>query len=113
MAFVSALLALEWSSFDSPRPHGDHPIDSAMTEKDDVERRAAEMEVRAAEKELLEAANQLRAIRGEPPLTSLPEPPFCSFCGRSKSEVGALVKGFDAYICAECASEAHRALLRA
>ena len=68
--------------------------------------------VRAAERELLEATNQLRAMRGYPPLSALPEPPFCSFCGRAKSEVGALVEGLDAHICRECAAEAHHLLLR-
>ena len=70
-------------------------------------------EILAAEKDLLDATNQLRAMRGDPPLSALPEPPFCSFCGKSKSEVGALVEGFEAYICLECAGEAHRALLQA
>lgn len=69
-------------------------------------------EVRAAEKELLDALNQLRAIRGDPPLTEFPEPPYCSFCGRSKKEMGALVEGLDAHICADCAGEARRLLLR-
>lgn len=68
---------------------------------------------RLAQKELLDALNQLRAIQGEPPLTKLPEPPFCSFCGRSKDEVGALVAGVsDAHICFDCAGEARRLLLR-
>ena len=69
-------------------------------------------ERRRAEKELLDATNALRKIEGFPPLTELPEPPFCSFCGRAKEEVGALVEGHEAYICAECAVEASRLLLR-
>ena len=68
--------------------------------------------LRAAERELLGATNQLRAMRGYPPLNELPEPPFCSFCGRAKSEVGVLVEGLDAYICQDCAAEAQRLLLR-
>jgi len=71
-----------------------------------------EFEIRTAEEELLRATNELRAVSGYPPLAKLPEPPFCSFCGRSKEEVRALVEGFDAYICAECAAEALRALTR-
>ena len=68
--------------------------------------------LRLAEIELLEATNQLRAVRGYPPLSKLPEPPFCSFCGRAKSEVGALVEGLDAHICRDCAVEAQHLLLR-
>ena len=69
-------------------------------------------DVRIVEKELLDALNQLRAIRGDPPLTEFPEPPYCSFCGRSKKEMSALVVGPDAHICVECAGEARRLLLR-
>jgi hypothetical protein len=76
-----------------------------MTEKQNPE-------IQLAQAELLNALNQLRAIRGDPPLTCLPEPPFCSFCGRGKSEVGALVEGLDAHICGECADEARRLMLR-
>lgn len=71
------------------------------------------IEYRLAQKELLDALNQLRAIRGEPQLTKLPGPPFCSFCGRSKDEVGSLVAGVsDAHICFDCAGEARKLLLR-
>ena len=70
------------------------------------------IEFRAAKAELLNATNQLRALSGYPPLRSLPEPPFCSFCGRPKSEMGALAEGNGAFICVECAAEAHRVLLR-
>ena len=69
-------------------------------------------EVRMVEKDLLDLHNQLRAMRGDPPVTELPEPPFCSFCGRSKKEMGALVVGLDAHICVECAGEARSLLLR-
>jgi hypothetical protein len=34
-------------------------------------------ECRAAKAELLNATNQLRALSGYPPLSALPEPPFC------------------------------------
>ncbi|WP_116812477.1 ClpX C4-type zinc finger protein [Steroidobacter cummioxidans] len=71
-----------------------------------------EIEKRLAEKELLDALNGIRTIEGFPPLSELPEPPFCSFCGRAKNEVGALVEGHNAYICAQCAAEARRLLLR-
>jgi hypothetical protein len=69
-------------------------------------------EVHAVEAELLDSLNQLRAIHGGRPLTKLPEPPYCSFCGRSKEEVGALVEGIGAHICVDCAEEARRLLLR-
>ena len=72
-----------------------------------------EEDARIAEKELLQAFNQLRALRGYPPLKEHPEPPFCSFCGRPKNEMGALVEGVDAHICIDCAEEAHNLLLRA
>ena len=71
-----------------------------------------EIEIRLAERELRDATNAIRKIEGFPPLSELPEPPFCSFCGRAKNEVGALVEGHEAYICAECAAEARRLLLR-
>ena len=71
------------------------------------ERGEAQQLVRLAERELLEAANQLRAIRGYPPLGELPQPPFCSFCFRTESESGALV-GSDPPTCAECAEEVQR-----
>lgn len=32
---------------------------------------------------------------------------YCSFCGRSESQVGALLAGIDGYICNECAERAH------
>ena len=77
------------------------------------EREQAQQLVRLAQRELLEAANQLRAMRGYSPLSELPAPPFCSFCGRAKSEVGALVEGLGgAYICRECADEARHLLLK-
>ncbi len=70
-------------------------------------------EERLARKELLDAFNEVRAVRGEPPLTEFPEPPFCSFCGKGRSETGALVEGLDAHICLLCASEAARLLRNA
>lgn len=68
-------------------------------------------EVRVIEKELLDTLNKIRAIRGYPPLVEFPDPPFCSFCGRSKKEMGALAVGLEAHICIECANEARSQLL--
>ena len=68
-------------------------------------------DVREIEREFLVLLNQLRAIHGYSELSELPEPPFCSFCGRSKQEMGALVEGRDAHICIDCAAEARRVLL--
>lgn len=76
-----------------------------MAEREDAE-------LRMAEKEILAAFNELRAIRRQPPLSEMPEPPYCAFCGRSKKETGALVEGLTAYICFDCASEARRLLLQ-
>jgi hypothetical protein len=76
-----------------------------MSEKDDLN-------VRVAQQELLNAINELRDIEGHASLTELPELPFCSFCGRFKSEVGALVEGYESHICLSCADEARALLLR-
>ena len=38
--------------------------------------------------------------------------PVCSFCGKSKDEVGALIAGDAAYICDECVAEMQRQLRR-
>jgi hypothetical protein len=67
-------------------------------------------EIEVAEEELLAAINDLRQLRGESPLVSLGEPPFCSFCGASKSEAGAMVAGAGANICGDCVTEAQRML---
>ena len=77
------------------------------------ERELDRQQMRLAERELLEAANIIRAMRGYDPLSELPQPPFCSFCTRAKAEVGALVEGLNgAYICRECAEAARHLLLR-
>ena len=69
----------------------------------------------AAERELLATVNQLRALVGDEPLIDL-KSPHCSFCGRAKSEVGALAEADGplgaVYICLDCATEAHRTLIR-
>lgn len=57
------------------------------------------------ERELLALLNEMRELQGEPPATEIPEPPFCSFCGRGKNEVGGLIEGLSAHICDACASE--------
>jgi hypothetical protein len=56
-----------------------------------------------AMRELQEAANQLRKMRGEVPKELLtPEPPFCSFCGKGKHEYRKLIQGPEVNICDEC-----------
>ena len=35
----------------------------------------------------------------------------CGFCGRSEREVGLLLTGMDAYICDECAEQAHTIIM--
>jgi hypothetical protein len=72
------------------------------------EREQAERDLKAAEYEFLEMLNALRWLHGEEPLSELPAPPFCNFCGRSKAEVQAMVEGLDAHICDACVSEAQR-----
>ena len=52
--------------------------------------------------DFLSALNDIRKLRGQAPLSALPEPPFCSFCGQSKDEVQALIAGDSAFICNEC-----------
>jgi len=68
----------------------------------------SDREFELAQQEFLAMANQIRALQGEAPLTEVPQPPFCNFCGRSKSEVRALVEGIDAHICDRCVGEASR-----
>jgi hypothetical protein len=64
------------------------------------------------EGDFLRALNDVRRIRGLEPLEAMPEPPFCSFCGEGKNEVGALVEGLNAHICDQCAAEAQRLMRR-
>jgi len=52
----------------------------------------ATSEFEAAQREFLAMVNELRRARGEEPLAAIPGPPFCNFCGRSKSEVRAMVE---------------------
>jgi hypothetical protein len=69
-------------------------------------------EVEAVKAEMLAALNDLRKLRGEEPLSRLPEAPFCSFCGKGKDEVNGMIEGLNAFICSECIFDAQR-LLRA
>jgi hypothetical protein len=62
-------------------------------------------DLKLVEREFLALLNQMRELQGEAPATSLPEPPFCSFCGRGKNEVGGLIEGIAAHICDACATE--------
>jgi hypothetical protein len=56
-----------------------------------------------AMRELQEAANQLRVMRGEVPKEVVAvEPPFCSFCGKGKNEYRKLIQGPEVSICDEC-----------
>ena len=68
----------------------------------------AKRNLQAVQREFLSCLNDLRRFRGLEPLDALPEPPFCSFCGEGKNEVGALVEGLNAFICDQCAAEAQR-----
>jgi len=63
-------------------------------------------ELKDAEAELRVALNKLRAVRGEPPLTASSQPPYCSFCGRAKNEVRAMIAGASVHICNVCVAEA-------
>jgi hypothetical protein len=65
-----------------------------------------------AQQELLESMNELRRIHGDPPLPKLPDTPFCSFCGRSESDVAHLVAGLSAHICDDCIREAYKLIIR-
>jgi hypothetical protein len=68
----------------------------------------AKRNLQIAEREVLNSLNDVRRLRGLPPLTAFPQPPYCSFCGEGKDEVGALVEGLNAFICDQCAAEAQR-----
>jgi hypothetical protein len=76
--------------------------------RDDEER-----ELRATRAEMLQAFNEMRAVRGKPPLKEFPAA-SCSFCGEPKEDVGPLVQGLseNVFICRGCATEAQHVLLR-
>ena len=61
----------------------------------------------------LKALNEARRRRGEPPLSALPQAPFCSFCGKTRDEVRTLVAGNSAFICDQCVASATREIGRA
>jgi len=59
--------------------------------------------------QLHEATNKLRKITGEEPKPFVkPKPPFCSFCGKCKNEVVALLSSPspEILICNECIRKA-------
>lgn len=75
------------------------------TDKDD--------ELDEISRSLHEARNLIRAVGGEPPepyQAQEPEFPYCSFCGKGKSEVGMLVEGPAVFICDECVEKAHEVI---
>ena len=58
---------------------------------------------------LHDVENVLRAIDGKPPEPYAPKPPefpYCSFCGKGRSEVAVLVEGPSVFICDECVEKA-------
>ena len=58
---------------------------------------------------LHDVKNVLRDIDGKPPEPYAPKPfesPFCSFCGKGRSEVAVLVEGPSVFICDECVEKA-------
>ena len=70
-----------------------------------MDQERANRDIANARRELLAVENMLRAMRGEPALSFLPEQ--CGFCARSEAEAGALVEGIGVYICEGCADSAH------
>jgi hypothetical protein len=58
---------------------------------------------------LHEARNAIGAIDGKAPEPHVPkatELPYCSFCGKGKSELGMLVEGPSVFICDQCVDKA-------
>lgn len=58
---------------------------------------------------LHEARNQIRAMDGkapEPYRSQESESPYCSFCGKGKSEVAMLIEGPSVFICDQCVAKA-------
>jgi hypothetical protein len=64
----------------------------------------------AVERELQQAANALRRLRGKSPIDYLApeqlpataEPPLCSFCGKGRNQVRSMIAVATAHICSEC-----------
>jgi len=61
--------------------------------------------LRIDEGEVLDALDEVRELRGEAPLETLPQLPYCSFCGKRRGEVAALIAGDSAH---ECVVEAQQ-----
>jgi hypothetical protein len=61
-------------------------------------------EFERAQREFLARAAELQAQMGDS------DPPYCSFCGRGESQVGAMVQGLNGHICDVCAREVQRLL---
>lgn len=72
--------------------------------------RDAKRNPQVAERELLNALNEVRRVRGLKPLHAPPKPPFCSFCGEGKDQAAALVEGLNAFICDRCAAEGQQVM---
>lgn len=68
----------------------------------------ARRNLQIVEGDFLAALNDVRKLRGQPPLSALPEPPFCSFCGQGRDDVRTLIAGDSAFICGEGVAEAQR-----
>lgn len=71
------------------------------TDKDD--------ELDEVSRSLHEARNLIRGMDGKAPesyRSQEPELPYCSFCGKGKSEVRMLVEGPSVFICDECVAKA-------
>ena len=70
-----------------------------------------EMDYEKAMRELIDAENELRKMAGEPEKQYIKaEPPFCSFCGKGKNEVKAMLTGPSVYICNECVLKCQKIL---
>ena len=62
-----------------------------------------EMDYGEAMQQLHEATNKLRVLAGEEPKPfTKPVAPYCSFCGKGKNEVSAMLQGPNVHICNEC-----------
>jgi len=69
-----------------------------------------EIDYRLARRELHEAENELRKLRGLAPLPfaeDKSEGPHCSFCGKGKEEAENLIAGPSVYICSDCVFLCH------
>jgi hypothetical protein len=74
----------------------------------DIEIREAELELRAAGRQLRELEYRRATGRELPP----DEPPLCSFCGAGENNVQRMLPGYEvggvrAHICVRCVKEFH------